>query len=296
MDEVGNILREAREAHGWTVEQVQSNLKIQSRYLTALEEGRYEVLPTPVHVRGYLRNYAKILQLDPQPLLDSYQANLHSRGGRVVRVDSAETLIPDPANNPFFNPVNVELNPDQVAPNSESLLRIIVIVALLIAIGLVASRFFVESGENARSVSLGEVFETFTSEGAPSVAELDVDAIVENAEVSVENDILIETGRTELTNEEIPTPIPDIPLLTDLEIINITLELTERAWVDILVDGERQFRGQARSGEVFEYTAEDNVTVNTGNAFAIFVTINDNALGRLGERQEAIEYSWDTTQ
>ena len=33
---------------------------------------RYNALPSPVHVRGFLRNYARFLGLDPQPLLDRY--------------------------------------------------------------------------------------------------------------------------------------------------------------------------------------------------------------------------------
>ena len=297
MDEVGNILREQREKKGVSLSRAQDTLKIQTRYLTALEEGRYDVLPTPVHVRGYLRNYAKFLDLDPQPLLDSYQANLNSRGGRVVTVDSAETIIQDPSANPFFNPVNVELNPDQVAPNSESLLRIIVIIALLIAIGLVGSRFLVgNNGEAARSFSFGELFDAATNGSAPTVEEIDTEAIVEDNVAPVDNSLIVETGRGEVADEDLPTPIPELPVLTDLEIINIKLEVVERAWIQITVDGIQEFQGQARANDVFEFQAEENVTVNTGNAFGIFVTINDNTLGRLGERQEALEYSWDTTQ
>ncbi|MGB1252112.1 MAG: helix-turn-helix domain-containing protein [Candidatus Promineifilaceae bacterium] len=291
MDEVGNILRDQREKLGYTLSRAEDRLKIQSRYLTALEEGRYDVLPTPVHVRGYLRNYAKFLELDPQPLLDSYQASANSRGGRVISAESGETIIQDPNANPFFNPVNVELNPEQSSANSESLLRIIVIVALLIAIGLVATRFAV----NGRGDSLREGYDSIFNSEEQTVSEI-VDNISTNETAPAESGLVVETGRGEVADEDIPTPIPELPTLTDLEIINIKLELTERAWLQITVDGEQQYQGQARTGEVFEFAAEDNVTVNTGNAFAIFVTINENSLGRLGERQEALEYSWNTSQ
>ncbi|NET69455.1 MAG: helix-turn-helix domain-containing protein [Moorea sp. SIO1G6] len=55
MNELGHILREAREARGLSLAEVESETRINSRFLAALEEGEYQALPTPVHVRGFLR-------------------------------------------------------------------------------------------------------------------------------------------------------------------------------------------------------------------------------------------------
>ena len=73
MDELGQILSQARENKGLTVEDVQQATRINAHYIEALENGEYEVLPTPVHVRGFLRNYARYLSLDPAPLLERYE-------------------------------------------------------------------------------------------------------------------------------------------------------------------------------------------------------------------------------
>ena len=73
MDEFGHILREARETKGLTLAEVQDQIRINARFLDALERGDYEMLPTPVHVRGFLRNYARFLGLDPRPLVDRYE-------------------------------------------------------------------------------------------------------------------------------------------------------------------------------------------------------------------------------
>ncbi|NHZ71509.1 MAG: helix-turn-helix domain-containing protein, partial [Aquificales bacterium] len=73
MDELGHILREARETKGLTLEEAQEKTRINSKYLDALENSEYDKLPTPVHVRGFLRNYARFLGLDPQPLLERYE-------------------------------------------------------------------------------------------------------------------------------------------------------------------------------------------------------------------------------
>jgi cytoskeletal protein RodZ len=75
MDELGTILQETREARNLTLEDVAQVTRIRVRYLEALEEGRYDVLPTPVHVRGFLRNYAIFLNLDPEPLIARYNSS-----------------------------------------------------------------------------------------------------------------------------------------------------------------------------------------------------------------------------
>lgn len=67
--EIGRQLREARQAQGLTLEQAAAETFIRPQYLQALEEGRFDALPSPVQVRGFLRNYAAFLHLDAGALL-----------------------------------------------------------------------------------------------------------------------------------------------------------------------------------------------------------------------------------
>jgi cytoskeleton protein RodZ len=66
---VGEQLRVAREARGWSVEDVASRLKISAKYVLALEAGDTAALPEPTFVRGYIKSYAKALGLDADALL-----------------------------------------------------------------------------------------------------------------------------------------------------------------------------------------------------------------------------------
>ena len=68
---VGAELRSAREALGLSVSEVAHQLKLAPRQVEALEAGRFEALPGGTFVRGMLRNYARLLKLEPEPLLDS---------------------------------------------------------------------------------------------------------------------------------------------------------------------------------------------------------------------------------
>lgn len=65
----GKTLAAQREAMGWTVEQVADQLKLAVRQVVALEAGDYAALPGPAVVRGFVRAYAKIVKLDPLPLV-----------------------------------------------------------------------------------------------------------------------------------------------------------------------------------------------------------------------------------
>ena len=66
----GEILRKAREARGESLNDVAQILKLSAQQLEALENGRFNVLPGPTFVRGFLRNYARHLGIPPEPLLE----------------------------------------------------------------------------------------------------------------------------------------------------------------------------------------------------------------------------------
>ena len=67
--EPGATLAAQRESMGWTVEQVAEQLKLAVRQVVAVEKGDYAALPSPAVTRGFVRAYAKILRLDPAPLV-----------------------------------------------------------------------------------------------------------------------------------------------------------------------------------------------------------------------------------
>ncbi len=66
---LGMILREARERSGLSVADVSGQIKFAPRQIDALEADDYKLLPEMTFVRGFVRSYAKILNLDAQPLL-----------------------------------------------------------------------------------------------------------------------------------------------------------------------------------------------------------------------------------
>jgi cytoskeleton protein RodZ len=68
---VGQTLRQARERQGLSVDDVVAKIKLASRQIVAMEADDYKSLPETAFVRGFVRSYAKLLQLEAQPLLDA---------------------------------------------------------------------------------------------------------------------------------------------------------------------------------------------------------------------------------
>lgn len=74
MFEIGNSLREARERQGLDHAQVELGTKIRAKYIRALEEEEFEILPTGTYIKGFLRSYAEFLGLDGQLYVDEYNS------------------------------------------------------------------------------------------------------------------------------------------------------------------------------------------------------------------------------
>lgn len=79
MFEIGPSLREARTRRGFSPEDVQKAIRIRDRYLNALEEERWELLPGDAYVKGFLRTYAEYLGLNGNLYVDEYNSRFAHR-------------------------------------------------------------------------------------------------------------------------------------------------------------------------------------------------------------------------
>ena len=74
MFEIGNSLREARLRRGIEFAQAEEVTKIRGKYLRALEDEQFDVLPSDTYAKGFLRTYADYLGLDGQLYVDEYNS------------------------------------------------------------------------------------------------------------------------------------------------------------------------------------------------------------------------------
>ena len=68
----GERLQKGREEKGWPASQVAEELKIPAPFIDAIEHSQFEKLPSNMFARGYIRSYARLLGLDPDELITSF--------------------------------------------------------------------------------------------------------------------------------------------------------------------------------------------------------------------------------
>ncbi len=86
MTEIGDSLREARIRRGLSIKDVEDRTKVRGKYLEALENDDFEVLPGPVYVKAFLRTYATFLKLDADALVAEYRSTYHSEHEQMPSV------------------------------------------------------------------------------------------------------------------------------------------------------------------------------------------------------------------
>jgi cytoskeletal protein RodZ len=94
---IGETLQLARERKGVDLYRAERDTKIRLRYLSALEDGTYEDLPAPVYTKGFLRNYAIYLGLDPDEILERWRDEMES-------LRSVERVVVAPPPQPMAAP------------------------------------------------------------------------------------------------------------------------------------------------------------------------------------------------
>ena len=79
MKQVGEILKETRLAQNLSTRRVAKNLLLKVDVITAIEEEDWAKLPEPAYIQGYIKNYAKLLGLDPTRLLALFRGQYDAK-------------------------------------------------------------------------------------------------------------------------------------------------------------------------------------------------------------------------
>lgn len=73
MKDLGAILHSARVESKLSLEDIERETKIRARYLLAMEEGDFHLIPGEVYCKGFLRTYAKTVGLNPDDIVSQYE-------------------------------------------------------------------------------------------------------------------------------------------------------------------------------------------------------------------------------
>src|SRR5438094_10132159 len=73
MTDIGSTLREARMRERIDISEVETRTKIRAKYLRAIENEEWDLLPGPVYAKSFLRTYGDFLGLDSRMLIDEFK-------------------------------------------------------------------------------------------------------------------------------------------------------------------------------------------------------------------------------
>lgn len=156
---VGAQLRQAREARGLQITDISQTLKLGPRQVEALESGDWKGLPGHTFIRGFVRNYARLLQLDPTPMMAQLDSVLEKPVDNLGKQDSG------PAPMPSSSGAGVSRRDRQVMLIGAGLVVVAALVYFLIPSDLSALRNSVQSLLD--SVARKEVVEQAAAPAAP---------------------------------------------------------------------------------------------------------------------------------
>ena len=89
---VGDQLRQARELQELTIPEVVDQTKMKTDQVQALESGDWSIFAAPVYTRGFVRNYATLLKLDPEALLNDLDVELGQAQPSAAKADGDSPL------------------------------------------------------------------------------------------------------------------------------------------------------------------------------------------------------------
>jgi transcriptional regulator with XRE-family HTH domain len=137
MPSIGETLREARMRQRLDIADVEQRTKIRAKYLRALENEEFGMLPGPTFVKTFLRTYAEMLGLDPHVLVEEYRASYEGDDELELQpLGPSSAARRDRRRGPGFS------------PGSLALLGLVAVVAALVAIGLLSDGGGSSSSDN----------------------------------------------------------------------------------------------------------------------------------------------------
>ena len=258
MGELGELLRQAREQKGLSLEDIQAATYIKRRYLEALEAEEWGQLPHPTVGRGFLANYAAVLDLDVNYVLGLYD----QRVPQPVR-DSGATLTEQGI---LFKSISMK-PPPRVSPD-----LLIGLAMVLILVGIVGGTILL----------YGE-----------SLLPKDKGASVISALPTADMAFILPTPTPAPTETPTPTVTPTPMYYTG---VSVELVITDESWVQVLVDGAKTFEGILKPGDRKHWNGERQVAVRVGNAGGVEAIVNGESMGILGQRGQVLDRVYEKVE
>ncbi|WP_373896072.1 helix-turn-helix domain-containing protein [Virgibacillus sp. CBA3643] len=280
--EIGERLKEARETKDISLDSLQETTKIQKRYLVAIEEGNFQILPGKFYARAFIKEYANAVGLNPNELLEEYKEEVPKTEDEH---DAPYTRI---------QRTRKESNTEK-SPAIFSLMPTIIVILLVIGIILAALFFYTqatsggdesspqeEQNDNEIIINNPDDNDQDNNEDAEEESTEEIEGTEETESEEAEEEEQSE-AEFSLVEEGAGSPPESTFDLTNAgEEITLTLESSGNTWLDVQNgDGESLHSAEFTEDDSpmeFDISDEERIYLSIGNAPDLTVTINGEEL------------------
>jgi cytoskeletal protein RodZ len=271
--DLGSQLQRQRELLGLSLEDVERHTHLREHYLTALEAGRLDDLPSPVQGRGMLKNYAAFLGMNPELLLLRFADGLQAR--LAARVAAQQPAHPTAAKRRKRRGLPRLL---RRLLSGDILIGGTLTVLLGLIVFWVAIRIYAMTAAQTPEPT------------APSIAQV----LLTTATASP-TPTALPSSPTLAPTQAFPTAPPATdPVTGDMLTPNpgggvqVYISVRERAWMRVLVDGKVEFEGRVLPGSAYPFAGGNTVEVVASSGSALQITQNGLDLGVMGAFGEVV--------
>ncbi len=280
MSTIGEKLRYEREQQGLSLHDIEQATSIRVRYLQAIEDGNYSILPGEVYTKGFIRNYAMTLGFDGPEFVNMYKLETNqSQPSPLPGNTSMSDALPLDAEHgvePIKTPVpkNPPKNPI-VIKNKTVTKKLKLVPALLVGVVVLClAGSFVYFMVGFLSNKPADNTVARNANPASQAAGNKNDNKNKNAFRIVQ-----ENSRINIIPEKGAT----------VEAIKVEGSVDSQCWAQVLADDREVYRGMLRKGEKFNWQAKNILWVKLGDASAVNMTVNGEKTQKLGGVGEVIE-------
>lgn len=271
--EIGKQLKDQRNRLSLTLENIETYTHIPIHYLKALENGQIDQLPSPVQGRGMLSNYAGFLDLDVDQILMTYADALQLRREEF---EQAQVTVKKKREPLKFG------KPGAIKSFFSLDFFLVASLILLATIGLIWGTGSILSYKQASKNQPTEkpISEVLIATSSPTLDEsisltpevTATVALTENPAVP----LVESTGETSTPSVSgTPSPQSSYP-------VNVFIVAIQRSYLKVLVDGKEVFNGRTVPDTPYNYNAQRQIQLISGNAAALQINYNGQNLGMLG--------------
>ena len=283
MGELGEKLRQAREAKGVSLAEIAAQTRIGVRMLQALETEQFNHLPGGVFNRSFLRQYAAFLDLEQENFVQDYLRRLEP-----------PREVPDEPSAPTTLPVSVAGSQALRWTLGSAGLALLVVGILFFSL---RDRSSNETLELAATPEIAESHEA-ASAPTPSAAASEIGKLTEASSALPGESISTVKGPSASdpadSAEPEPAATPARPSAAIFpavdpeggEVLVLQINAHSTVWLAITADGEKLWQGTLQPDQSREVEASDSIRVTVGNAGGVEMTLNGESLGALGQEGE----------